>query len=151
MTAKIFSKAKESAGTLKSKITEVGSDLWDNEKLEIIQEFKESGTNKIKDIVGDLNQSSDIFKRGGFKLSEVEVTLGLPPEIVVVFDALEKVSDDEKEKLILELADKKIISLILTSLFKARDFFEVIKIGEYKLNQIKISLGLTPGISILFS
>jgi hypothetical protein len=79
------------------------------------------------------------------------VTLGLPPEIVVVFDALEKVSDDEKEKLILELADKKIISLILTSLFKARDFFEVIKIGEYKLNQIKISLGLTPGISILFS
>lgn len=151
MAAKIFDKAKESVDTLKNKISDIGADLWSNEKLEIIQEFKEGGTNKIKDIVSDLNESSDIFKRGGFNLVEVEVTLGIPPEIVVVFDSLEQISEEEKEKLVLELSDKKIILIILKSLFKARDFFDSIKIGDYKLNQVKISLGLTPGISIIFS
>ena len=151
MAAKIFDNAKESADKLKNKMSDLGSELWESEKLDIVKEFKESGTGKLKEVVSDLNQSSDIFRRGGFKLSEIETTLGLPPEIVVVFDALEKVSDEEKENLLKELEGKKIISLVLSSLFKARDFFEIIKIGEFKLNQVKISLGLTPGISIIFS
>ncbi|QQS37715.1 MAG: hypothetical protein IPM56_07120 [Ignavibacteriales bacterium] len=151
MASKIFDKAKEQAEALKNKISDIGSEFWDSEKISIIQEFKESGTDKIKDVVKDLNQSSEIFKRGGFKLTEVEVTLGLPPEIVVLFDALEKVSDEEKEILVKELEGRRMILLVLSSLFKARSFFEVIKFGEYKLQQVKISLGLTPGISIIFS
>jgi len=46
--------------------------------------------------------------------------------------------------------DKKMVKLILKLLFKAGDFYKSIKMGDYGLDGVIISLGLAPGMSISF-
>jgi hypothetical protein len=49
-----------------------------------------------------------------------------------------------------EASDKKLIKLILKLLFKAGDFYKSIQLGDYILDVVNISLGLSPGMSVAF-
>ena len=52
---------------------------------------------------------------------------------------------------ILEQAkDKKTVKIILKMLFKAGDFYRSIKLGDYALDAVNMSLGLSLGMSLTF-
>ena len=51
MAENIFSKVKESASAFKEKVSDLKEDIWGDEQKLIIQEFKDSGTAKIKEVL----------------------------------------------------------------------------------------------------
>ena len=55
-----------------------------------------------------------------------------------------EVSDDDRKKLLEEVEERKVLSVILKCLFKAGDFYTSAKFKEYKLGSVDISLGSTP-------
>ena len=61
MADNIFSKVKESASALKEKVSDLKEDIWGEEQKQIIQEFKDSGTAKIKEVLENIGGSSAIF------------------------------------------------------------------------------------------
>ncbi|MBK7253485.1 MAG: hypothetical protein IPI04_06115 [Ignavibacteria bacterium] len=146
----ILNKVIETASTISEKVDEIKEDIWGEEQKLIIEEFRESSSQKVKDILNNLNNSSELFDRAGFHLSNLNISLGIPPEISSDFKAIKIITMEERETLISEVADNRIVTLVMKCLFKANDFYDKIKFGTYKLDVVNITLGLTPGINMNF-
>jgi hypothetical protein len=146
----ILEKAKNAAGGLKDKISDFKDNIWGDDENQISEEFKDAGRNKIQDMLNYIESSNDLFTKSGFELIGLGVSLALTPVIVSTFQFNKKISDEEREVLLCESNDRKIIKLIMNCLFKANDFVDGIKVANYKLGTVAITLGLSPGINVTF-
>ena len=151
MTDNIFDSAKASLESAKEKIKSVTENLFDDEEKEIIEQFKSSGQDKIKESFSTFSEYASLFKEAGYEIGSINANVSLPPEISVTFKYLDSAPVDKREGLIQKAKENKVAVIILKSLFKASDFSESIKLGSYKLKTINVKLGLIPGISISFS
>lgn len=147
----LIEKAKDSASTITDKIAEVKDNLIGEESGAIIEEFKDAGSSKVTEIVDMLDESKSYISRSGYELGSMNISLGIPPKISLSFNYKSSVSEEERNKLLLEVASRKVLSIILKCLFKAGDFYSSAKFKEYKLGSVDISLGITPGVNIKFS
>ena len=147
----LIEKAKDSASTISDKIVEVKDNLIGEESGAIMEEFKDAGSNKVTEIVDMLDESKSYISRSGYELGSMNISLGIPPKISLSFNYKSSVSEEERNKLLIEVAARKVLSIILKCLFKAGDFYSSAKFKEYKLGSVDISLGLAPGVSIKFS
>lgn len=146
----LLQKAKESAGNLTDKISDLKDDILGDDSKAIVDEFKEAGSNKIQEVTDMLDESKNFIVRSGYEIASIGLVLGIPPKINLTFNYKTSVTSEEREKLLLEAASNKILLIILKSLFKAGDFYNSAKFKDYKLSSVDISLGLTPGVSIKF-
>lgn len=146
----ILNKVIETASTISDKVDEIKEDIWGDEQKLIIEEFRESSSQKVKDILNNLNNSSELFDRAGFHLSNLNISLGIPPEISAGFKAIKIITMEERETLLSEVKENRIVTLVMKCLFKANDFYDKIKFGTYKLDIVNITLGLTPGVNMNF-
>lgn len=148
MTEGILNKAKSLSDSLKDKVTGLNEFMIENDKNEIISLFKEKGVSKIDEIFETIDRYRSVFTDAGYQIGGINTSLGIPPDITIVFKFLGTI-DTEKRKLVLEEAEEnKLVIIILESLFKASDFSEKIKVGELTLKTINVKLGLIPAISI---
>lgn len=150
MAENIIEKVIESAANLTDKVEEIKEDLWGEEQKLIIEEFKDSSISKVKDLLNNINGSSALIDKSGFHLESLNITMGLPPDISGEFRFVSKISPEEKEKLIEEVKDNKVVKIITNCLFKASEFYDKIQFGNYKLDIVEITLGITPGIVMKF-
>lgn len=146
----LIQKAKDSASTITDKISELKDNLIGEEAKAIMDDFKDAGVNKAKEIVDMLDASKILISRSGYELSSMHISIGLPPQIVLSFKYQSDVSDEDKKKLLGEVEDRKVLLVILKCLFKAGDFYSSANFKEYKLGSVDISLGLTPSVNIHF-
>lgn len=148
MTEGILDKAKSLSDSLKDKVAGLNEFMIENDKNEIISLFKEKGVSKIDEIFETIDRYRSVFTDAGYQIGGINTSLGIPPDITIVFKFLGTI-DTEKRKLVLEEAEEnKLVIIILESLFKASDFSEKIKVGELTLKTINVKLGLIPAISI---
>lgn len=154
MAENLFDKAKEAAKDAVSNVTEKVVSFKDNyigdEQNEIIEDFKEASSNKIKETLDGINESIGIIKSAGYEFKGMGVALGLSPSITLSFHYLNSVTEEEKASIMKQVEDKKTVKMILRLLFKAGDFYSSINLGEHALDAVNLSLGLSPGISLTF-
>lgn len=151
MVDNILDSAKASLESAKEKIKSVTENLFDDEEKEIIEQFKSSGQDKMKETLSTFSEYASLFKEAGYELGSINANVSLPPEISITFKYLDSAPVEKRDGLIEKAKDNKVAVIILKSLFKASDFSESIKLGNYKLKSINVKLGLIPGISISFS
>lgn len=151
MVDNILDSAKASLESAKEKIKSVTENLFDDEEKEIIEQFKTSGQEKMKETLSTFTEYASLFKEAGYELGSINANVSLPPEISITFKYLDSAHLEKRDALIQQAKDNKVAVIILKSLFKASDFSESIKLGNYKLKSINVKLGLIPGISISFS
>jgi hypothetical protein len=144
----IVNKIIETTTTVTEKITELKDNIWDDEQKLIVEEFKDKGMDRLKEIISDFNNSSALFESAGFKQESITVSMGLPPDISSKFKMISKVSSDEQKKLLTQTEDNKILKVVLSCLFKANNFCDMIQLGDFKLDSVNIKLGLIPGITV---
>lgn len=151
MNESIISKAKKTLEISKVKLGDLRESFFDDAKKEIIDQFKDSGQDKIKETLTTFNQYSSLFKESGYEISSISASVSIPPEISISFKCLDTIAMEKREELLEKAKENKIAVIILVSLFKSSDFSESIKMGNYKLKTINIKLGLIPSISVSFS
>ena len=151
MNESIISKAKKTLEISKVKLGDLRESFFDDAKKEIIDQFKDSGQDKIKETLTTFNQYSSLFKESGYEISSINASVSIPPEISISFKCLDTIAMEKREELLEKAKENKIAVIILVSLFKSSDFSESIKMGNYKLKTINIKLGLIPSISVSFS
>lgn len=128
-----------------NKIIEKASSLTD-----LIGDIKESGSEMIDSYFSDLQDSPDIIKRSGYVLNDIEVHLGLPPEITGIFTFERNISDEEWENLLAETEGKSHLNALLKGLYKAERISEKIELGKFKLDAVQITLSIPPQIGLMF-
>ena len=150
-TEKIMEFVKDTTEIISDKVGELKEDIWGEEQKLIVNEFKENSIAKVSSILENINNSNVTFDKSGFKLSGMEVSLGLPPEIKTEFTVEKQIPVEDRKNILESVKDNQIIRIILNCLFKAQDYYEKIKFGNFKLESIEINLGLIPGINLKFS
>jgi len=151
MVDNILDSAKASLDSAKEKIKSVTENLFDDEEKEIIEQFKSSGQDKIKETFSTFSEYATLFKEAGYEIGSINANVSLPPEISITFKYLESAPLEKRDELIEKAKANKVAVIILKSLFKASDYSETMKIGSFKLKTINIKLGLIPGISVSLS
>ena len=143
-------KAKSAVSNVSEKIVEIKDDVIGDEQKVIMDEFKETSIGKVKQVMEEINNSLGLITKSGYEFKGINVSLGLPPSVSTSFHYKKDISEDEKAALLEEAKEKKFVSMTLKCLFKAGDFYHSIKMGEYTLDGVSITLGLTPGVSVGF-
>lgn len=142
--------AKVAVSEITDRVIEIKEDLIGDEQSEILSEFKESGLKKIKSSMEEISNSVQLISKSGYDFKKMEVSMGLPPSVSAVFHYNKEISETEKSDLQAEAKDRRIVELILKCLFKANEFYHSANIGNYKVEEVKITLGLSPGVDISF-
>lgn len=148
MEENILGKAKAAMESVKHKVTELKEDFLDEEKKAIVEEYKEKGEAKTKELVETLNNYQKLFIEAGYDINSISASLSIPPDISISFKFLGSVDDDKHTEILERAKENKMVSIIIKSLFKSTEFADTIKIGQMKLKTINITLGLIPKISI---
>ncbi len=148
--AGIIDKAKESFSSAKESLSDFKDVLLDEDKKEIAAQFKDSSQTKVREFLSTLNDYGGLFKDAGYEISGINATISIPPEINISFNCLKEISDSEREAILAKAEKNSMALIIVKSLFKANDFSDAVKIGEFRMKHITLKLGLIPGITISF-
>ncbi len=154
MIDSILDKAKEAAKDAVTGVTEQIISLKDNylsdEQDEVNEEFKDAGSGKIKEIMDSISESMSLITSSGYEFKGVGVALGLVPSISLSFHYLREITNEERNSILEQAKDKRTVRIILKMLFKAGDFYRSIQMGDYVLDAVNMSLGLSLGMSLTF-
>jgi hypothetical protein len=154
MVDNILNKAKDAAKDAVSNVSEKIVSFKDNiigdEQNEITENFKDASNNKVKEVLDSINESMALITSSGYEFKGIGVALGLSPSISLSFHYLRDISDDDRNSILEKAEDKKMIKMIIKLLFKAGDYYKAIKLGDYALDAVNMSLGLSPGMSVTF-
>lgn len=154
MIDNIIDKAKEAAKEAVSGVTEQIITFKDNylgdEQNEINEDFKDAGSGKIKEIMDNITESMSLITSSGYEFKGIGVALGLTPSVSLSFHYIREITDEERKSVLEQAENKKTIKIILKMLFKAGDFYRSIKLGDYALDAVNMSLGLSLGMSLTF-
>lgn len=154
MVENILNKAKDAAKGAVSNVTGQIITFKDNylgdEQNEISEDFRDAESGKVKEIIDSINESMSLITSSGYEFKGIGVSLGIVPSVSLSFHYLRDITDEEQKSILEQAEDKKIIKIILKMLFKAGDFYRSIKLGNYELDAVNMSLGLSLGMSLTF-
>jgi hypothetical protein len=154
MAESILDKAKGAALDAVSTVTEKVVSFKDmaigDERDEIIDDFKDASSSKVKEVLDSVHESMALIVSSGYEFKGIGVALGLSPSISLSFHYIREISGEDRNSILEQAADKKMIKMILKLLFKAGDFYKAIKLGDYTLDAVNMSLGISPGMSVTF-
>ena len=150
MAENIFEKAKSAVSNAKDKVISFKGNYLGEEQEEISEEFKDAESGKVKEVLDSINDSMSIITSAGYEFKGIGVSFGLVPSITLTFHYLKSITDEDRDKLMEQAQGKKLVKVILKLLYKAGDFYKSIKMGDYELDGVIVSLGISPGLNITF-
>lgn len=96
MAENFYERVKASTSSVKNKMVDLKENLWDEEKKEIIEQFKSGSEVKLQEIISSLNTNTSLFSEAGYQLKGITVGLAIPPVIKldsIVFSPYLKTND----------------------------------------------------------
>ena len=154
MIDNILDKAKEAAKEAVSGVTEQVISFKDNylsdEQNEITEDIRDADSGKIKEIINNITESMSLITSSGYEFKGAGVALGLVPSISLSFHYIREITEEERLSILEQAKDKKTVKIVLKMLFKAGDFYRSIQMGDYALDAVNMSIGLSLGMSLTF-
>jgi len=147
MAENILEKAKSA---ISDKLEEMKENIFGEEEKEVSEEFKDAGSSKAQTILQNIENSTAQIKRAGYEIKGMGVSLGFPPAVTLSFHYMKEVTDEERAQLLEDVKENKMLKIVIACLFKAGDFYKKVKFGDYALDGVNISLGLSMGVSMTF-
>ena len=137
----------ESAKEKLANITEGATNLF---RQDIVESIKDYGIEKLKDAWNQIEEASDVFAKTGYSITAIDINLAIPPTIILSFDQIENISDEDEQKILEENKEKTVLYSILVALFKANAVQQTISSVQYKFVGLTIELGLSPKVDMKF-
>jgi hypothetical protein len=115
------------------------------------EDLRDAGTEKIVEIVADFNAALPVLKEAGYTLRSVDMGFALPPKLVATFNVGNELPQEQLDELVRANADKKITSLTLAALGRARKLQTRISFSGLTPKGIALEIGLTPQVTVQFA
>ena len=127
-----------------SAVTSVDNKL--SESLSFLGDLKEAGSEKINSLVSNIQELAPSIDKTGFKMHEVEVSIGIPPDIRIAFTKEQEVDPTTIDQLLQENEDRPLFKLIVQTLQKADTVVKDMKLSNFKLDELSMKIGLPPDV-----
>lgn len=108
------------------------------------------GADKLEETAERLNSVLPYIERAGFRVTEIEVNMGVTPAVIPHVQVDDVLPKAERPALMAELEGRLFATGILSSLFRAADFGKRIDLKGFDFFEIEIELGVIPSITVKY-
>jgi hypothetical protein len=127
-----------------SAVSSIDNKLSDS--LSFLGDLKEAGSEKVNSLVSNIQELAPSIDKTGFKMHEVEVSIGIPPDIRIAFTKEQEVDPATIDQLLQENEDRPLFKLIVQTLQKADTVVKDMKLSNFKLDELSMKIGLPPDV-----
>lgn len=113
-------------------------------------DIKQSIDNKMQLYVIELNELLPAIYDIGYQVDLIEIEIGMPPKIIPSFSKIKDVSKEIIQNILNKYSDKKISTLILSSLIKADNMQNEISGNNLIFTGISLEVGIIPTVKLKF-
>ena len=110
----------------------------------------ESGLETLKETLHEVTSFRSVLKEAGYDLYKVEMELAVSPKINAHFKILSAVHEDKLNAIVQQNPDKKVLSLLVTTLLHSGKLHSAPAPGTLNVDDIKITLSASPSAAIQF-
>lgn len=144
----MFNKLSETTGNM---MEDLGN-MFSPEKLaEKMTSMSDASKEKYTKYTNDLISLSPIIESIGFKTSQINLSMGIPPSFTFHFTKIKDTTPEEREAILQQNSGNPLLKPIVKMLIAADTYQEKIKLGSFKFTSIDVSLGLTPGVNMVLT
>lgn len=115
-----------------------------------VDSLKELGGDTLVKTAAGFNEALPFINRAGYDVTEVEVGLGLSPKIVPHLKLRELISEEEQAELLAEAQGRKLVTTVLSSLFKASAARQKLNFKRFHFDEIELELSILPTVVLKF-
>lgn len=108
------------------------------------------GLDKLEETAERLNDAMPYIERAGFRVTEIEVEMSINPKLIPHVQIVDVMAEDDRPALLEEIAEKKLTTSIIKSLFRAADFGGRIDLKGFDFFEIEIEVGVIPGVILKY-
>lgn len=112
--------------------------------------LKGIGAGTLTGTADKFNEILPYLERAGFTVTELEVGIGLSPKVNAHLEMINDISEEEKIMIMTEVTGRKLISAVLSSLFKAVEAREKLKFNKFHFTHIELELSILPTVMLKF-
>ena len=140
----LINKVTDITTSITDKIDDWKTDFFDDEKQNIIQEFRENTKEKISAILNDLQNSTKLIENIGYDFVAFNIDLGIPPSVQLIFEVLPL----KAEKIEAQLPEdiNLVIKIVLKALLRTNALAQSIKLNDFECKQVTLTMGLNPDV-----
>lgn len=115
-----------------------------------VEDLKADSEEKMMESLEKIQDSERVFKEAGYLLSAIELEMGFNPKVVAVLKRESEIGSRKKERLLKQHEDNKVLSTVLTSLFKAEALEDKVHLRRLTFSEVHIEMGLVPAVHVLW-
>lgn len=111
--------------------------------------FSETTSNIYAQYTSELVALSPIIEEIGFKTTEIEFNISIPPSFNFHFQKLKDTTPEKRQEILDLHKENRFLAPIVKMLMTADTFQGKVALGTFKFRSVKINLGLTPGVNLI--
>ena len=105
---------------------------------------------KVRMIIDDFIAAAPLIEAAGFRIRDLEVELSIIPKLIPHFEKLTNTDETTRLQIIEQVKDKRIIRMLLKTLFKADNFQQSLKMGKLEFAGIEIEITAIPAVRLVY-
>ena len=114
-----------------------------------VEDLKADSEEKMMESLEKIQDSERVFKEAGYLLSAIELEMGFNPKVVAVLKRESEIGSRKRTPL-KQHEDNKVLSTVLTSLFKAEALEDKVHLRRLTFSEVHIEMGLVPAVHVLW-
>ena len=115
-----------------------------------VEDLKADSEEKMMESLENIQDSERVFKEAGYRLRAIELEMGFNPKVIAALRRESQIGSHKKERLLKQHEDNKMLSTVLTSLFKAEALENKVHLRQLTFSEVHIEMGLVPAVHVLW-
>lgn len=108
------------------------------------------GSDTLKTTADRFNAALPFIERAGYRVTGVDVGLGLSPRVVSHLALERRLDSDARTALLDEVRDQTFLHTVLSALFSAADTRDRLKFQDFHFTGLELELSILPTVSLKF-
>ena len=113
--------------------------------------MSDSAKEKYVKYNNDLISLSPIIEEIGFKTTQIDLSMGIPPSFTFHFEKTKDVTPERRTEILDQHKDNALLKPIVKMLVAADNYQNKIQLGSFRFTCIEVNLGLTPGVNLVLT
>lgn len=145
-TVSHFDEVRQQTGAAFSKVGKAVSDSTVSIAQSASKTIATASTEAVKSIVANINEALPFLERAGYRVSEIELGLSVPPKVLLHLALDEEISDEVREALLKDCEGKWFTRQLIERLHNVRQIQRATQFVGMAFDEIEIEIALIPTI-----
>jgi len=113
--------------------------------------FSTAGKDRVRAVIDDFLAITPLIEQAGYKITNLDIELGLLPKLIPHFRKIGDIDETQKQQILSQVGDKKLMKLLISALFKADSFQNSLNMKNYDFKGIEVEIAPLPAVRLNYT